>query len=97
MRVTATGPKKEPCYIRSAKDEGRKEDYVFGPGPMGFGYYHLLTRASYAALYARMTQESPVPCCFWFMYGKKRRLEFSGYDQVERIVYARSRSSVPIE
>lgn len=97
LQVSGKTPNKDPCFIHSMVDDGLKEDYVFGPGPRGFGYYHLLTKPSYAALYARMTRESPVPGCFWFLYSKERRRYFADYDEIERIVYARSRSKEPID
>lgn len=92
LKVTETTPKGEPCYI-SSTDTGIKLHYVYGPGPKGFGYYHLMTRESYVALYARMTQESPVPFCCMFFFSKKDRKEYEDYDMVQTLVYARSRST----
>lgn len=94
LKATDTGPKGEPCFIAAPKD-GKvelKPNYVFGPGPRGFGDYHLLTKASYLALYARMTHENPVSCC---SFSKAARQEYSDFDEVKRLVFARSRSSKP--
>lgn len=33
-----------------------KKDYVFGTGPTGFGYYHLLTRQAYVILNTRIVK-----------------------------------------
>jgi hypothetical protein len=88
------GPNGEPLFIPCLpQDAGQKRNYVFGPGPKGFGYYHLLTRSSYLALYARLTHESPVFCCFAF--GKKAKQAYADYDEVKRLVYFRSRSRSP--
>jgi hypothetical protein len=94
LKATDTDPKGEPCFIAAPKDGQMKlkPNYVFGPGPKGFGYYHLLTRASYLALYARMTHENPVSCC---SFNKAAREKYSDFDDVKRLVFARSRSSKP--
>lgn len=95
LKATDTDPKGEPCFI--AAPEGGKQlklkpNYVFGPGPRGFGYYHLLIRASYLALHARMTHENPVSCC---SFSKAAREEYFDFDDVKRLVFARSRSRKP--
>jgi hypothetical protein len=95
LQATDTDPKGEPCYIAAPPQGGQvklKPNYVFGPGPRGFGYYHLLTRSSYRALYARMTHENPVSCC---SFSKAARDEYYNFDDVKRIVFARSRSRKP--
>jgi hypothetical protein len=94
LQVSDASPKGEPCFV-SSSNEGLKMHYVFGPGPRGFGYYHLLTRASYAALYARMTQESPVPLCCTCFLSKEVRREYAEFEEVEKLIYTRSRSSRP--
>ena len=45
LNVTEKDHKGEPCYI-SSTNTGLKMHYVYGPGPKGFGYYHLLTKQS---------------------------------------------------
>ena len=67
-----------------------KEDYVWGPGPMGYGYYHLLTRASYKVLHARLSNKSSVGCCC-----VPQSREQSNLDEVKTIVYNRSIASRP--
>jgi len=49
--------KSEAAFIPFKKDPNfpapLKKDYVYGAGPKGWGYYHLLTRYAYVALHAR--------------------------------------------
>jgi len=35
-------------------EQGFKTGYVWGSGPFGFGYYHLLTKAAHITLYQRI-------------------------------------------
>jgi hypothetical protein len=57
-----TGKDKAPkggyCYIKTEDkmptDVGFKTGYVWGTGPFGYGYYHLLTKAAYVTLYNRI-------------------------------------------
>ena len=54
---TGRTSKGEPCFIKGGggwtPTTPTKQDYAYGPGPLGFGYYHFLTRESYAVLYGR--------------------------------------------
>ena len=48
-----------PAFIPHKKDPNfpkppLKEDYVWGAGPRGFGYYHILCREAYKILYHRV-------------------------------------------
>uniref|UniRef100_A0A6U0FT60 Uncharacterized protein n=1 Tax=Helicotheca tamesis TaxID=374047 RepID=A0A6U0FT60_9STRA len=73
-----------------------KLGYVWGPGPRGFGYYHLLTQASYTALAARLHSETApsVTCCFG--KSKEDNVNLQDLQYVYQIVvYPRSRSPVP--
>jgi hypothetical protein len=56
------------------------------------GYYSLLTKPSYVNLYARMTNEAPVGCC---SCSKAAREVYDAWDDLKRIVYARSVASRP--
>jgi hypothetical protein len=67
-------------------------DYVFGRGSNGRGYYHLLSRQSYTALYARLATQAPVGAC---ACTKEARQNFSDFDDVKRIVHKRSVASKP--
>mmetsp|Transcript_1834 Transcript_1834/g.2271 ORF Transcript_1834/g.2271 Transcript_1834/m.2271 type:complete len:139 (+) Transcript_1834:1-417(+) len=89
--------KSKDLFIPSNDSNGNgkdfKLDYVYGPGRMGFGYYHLLTIDSYKALYARLRNEAPTVCC---CFGTKAaREEASEWDDVLTIVYNRSIASRP--
>jgi hypothetical protein len=64
------GPEQIPAFIAKPKDPNfpntaMKLDYVWGPGPRGYGYYHLLTKASYTILNnrLRLSQKATVDCC----------------------------------
>ena len=52
-KVPDTG---QPCFIKTdnAFPGTIKTAYVWGPGPHGFGYYHLLTKAAHVTLYTRI-------------------------------------------
>ena len=92
LDVAEVTSKNEPCFVASAKDVGLKKNYIWGPGPKGFGYYHLLTRASYISLYARLTYECPVSCC---SFSRAARKKYAEWDEVKRLVYFRSRAVRP--
>ena len=96
--VNPTGGKTsngEPCYIKGSESQIRqiKEHYVYGSGSLGIGYYHLLTRDSYSALYARLHNSLPVACCCFS--SKEVRKEADDHDTVMRICYNRSVASIP--
>jgi hypothetical protein len=84
--------KGNPCFMKST-DAGPKRDYVFGPGPCGFGYYHIMTREAYQALNARIKNEFPGGCCYCF--SSTSRKEVDEFDDVQRLVYNRSVGTVP--
>ena len=85
----------EPCYIKGEEPQSQsiKEHYVYGPGSLGIGYYHLLTRDAYGALYARLHQSLPVTCCCFS--SKEARETLDDHDTVMRICYNRSVASIP--
>lgn len=85
----------EPCFVANPEvDAIMKSDYVHGNGPLGRGYYHLLTREAYIALYARLTKTRPSGgfCCFGT---QDVRQAMSDHEDVENIVYYRSVASKP--
>jgi len=84
-------PQGRPCFIQGP-DAGMKEHYAYGPGKYGRGYYHLLTLPSYQALYAKLSHETPGGCCACSAAARK---EYDEYDDVKRIVHARSKATVP--
>mmetsp|Transcript_28013 Transcript_28013/g.44054 ORF Transcript_28013/g.44054 Transcript_28013/m.44054 type:complete len:180 (-) Transcript_28013:1213-1752(-) len=87
--------KDELCFIAGqGKDEPmKKPDYVYGPGTMGYGYYHLLTRDSYKILYVRLQSAAPVACCSCF--NKEATRAIDEHDEVTRICYNRSVATIP--
>lgn len=86
-----TGPKGERCWLKGP-NTCMKMDYIFGRGRYGEGYYSLLTKASYIHLYARMTNEPPGGCCACSAAARK---ELDEFDDVKRLIHARSVASVP--
>lgn len=88
----------KPIVILSDKDSGDKknepglkEDYVFcKAGPLGKGYYHVLTKTAYVNLSTRLNaQGSGKFLCF----GDSQRAD--QWDTCRRIVYNRSRANRP--
>ena len=68
-----------------------KLDYVYGRAKLGWGYYHLLTKESYIALWGRLRNEAHPParlCCFASPIGEL-------YEEVKAIVYNRSTATRP--
>ena len=51
-----------------------------------------MTRIAYQVLYARLANESPVECC---ALSRTARTTYSDWDDVKRLVYARSVATVP--
>ncbi len=87
---------KSTAFIPHPKDPGyalppRKEDYVWGTGPKGFGYYHLLTRDSYVILNNRVRLNRPPPACCYL--GDAQANE--DFDVVSEILWNRSLASAP--
>lgn len=81
----------EPIYLREWKS-GLKADYVYGGGPLGNGYYSLLTRVAYDNLYSRIENMCPTSCRG---VSAKQRKVLNDWDDVRRLVLARSRGSRP--
>lgn len=87
------GPSGEPCFIPATQDGGVKKHYVWGKGPNGMGYYHLLTRPAYQNLYRTIAHKPPNSrCCACSAAARK---ELDEWDDVRRIMYNRTVSPVP--
>lgn len=86
-------PNGEPSFIVASQDSGVKKHYVWGKGPMGPGYYHLLTNAAYINLYSRITHIPPGGCCACFSAAARK--EMDEWDDVKRLMYSRSVSPCP--
>jgi hypothetical protein len=70
LSPSATGPKGEPCFlVESSIEDATKNsdsfkelvpDYAYAKrGPFGPGYYHLLTKVAYTALYEKLRKNPP--------------------------------------
>ena len=71
-----------------------KDDYVWGPGSRGFGYYHILTRDAYKTLNVRIRNKGkPTQCCCFGSPDSAQAAE--DYDVVSEIVYNRSVATRP--
>jgi hypothetical protein len=91
LRPNENAPDSAPGFIKDAGAKTFKEHYVYGPGPKGYGHYHILTREAYVILHARLNNNSPmVWCCF----AESRKAGAEHFD-VRQICFARSVSNVP--
>ena len=89
------GKKGEPCFLSAPTNEGLKIDYVWGgKGPLGPGYYSLLTKPAYVNLYSRVNSEGPGACCCGAPSAESRRT-VAEWDDVKTIVYGRYVSPQP--
>lgn len=85
------GPKGEPTWIKS-DDVGIKKDYVYGRGPGGPAYYHLVTTNAYINLYTRISNARPGGCC---SFSADAREKVDEWDCANRILHARHISPLP--
>ena len=85
---------KQPMFVASENDMGMKLDYVFCKrGPKGKGYYHFLTKMSYANLVTRIFALPPLgmTCC----RSSGTTPKFDAWDTTKRVIYGRTRLSSP--
>jgi len=95
------GTSSTPAFIRYKKDSGYpaptfKEDCVWGAGPQGWGYYHLLTKNAYKVLHYRLHKEATPRqewCCI--RSSNPAVVAREDYDVVNLILYNRSNASIP--
>ena len=81
-------------YSKTADEPPMKKNYVWGPGGCGYGYYHLMTRYSYAILYARISKNRPATgCCC--VASDPTQVSFDEWDDARTVVYNRSVASKP--
>ena len=86
--------KGEPCFIAGqGKNQPMKEDYVYGAGSLGYGYYHFLTRDSHKILYRRLQSETMFACCSCF--NKEATKAIDEKDEISRLCYNRSVATIP--
>ena len=102
----------QPCFIKTGNQQpaadGIKTGYVWGPGPAGFGYYHLLTKPAHTILYNRIVNgrvfvgSDAEPGCCGCLGAKDPRTQLPKHavkaddvDDLRRLEYARSVATVP--
>mmetsp|Transcript_15807 Transcript_15807/g.34633 ORF Transcript_15807/g.34633 Transcript_15807/m.34633 type:complete len:174 (+) Transcript_15807:69-590(+) len=68
---------------------GPKHDHVWGKGPFGIGYYHLLTKQPYTILYTKHMNTAPNTCCT----GTSGRQAKDEWDDVRIILFQRMNST----
>lgn len=105
-------PDGKPCFLQTSNSlpaEGIKVGYVWGPGNLGFGYYHLLTQHAHKTLFTRISHRrvnigpdsgGGGGCCGCFGEVDPRTKMPSGVssddiDDLRLIFHARSVASVP--
>lgn len=88
---------KHYAFTISPKNQGPRPHYVYGKGPYGPGYYHLLTRQAYTALYQRLTQElrPTTKTCSCLCSTAEDRKAYEDWDDVKSICYNRSVATIP--
>ena len=85
-----------PAFIAKGKDPNfptqiMKDDYVWGTGPKGYGYYHLTTRYAYKILHNRLENGKSAGCCCFGTKGGDSTYD----DDVMDVIYYRSVASKP--
>ena len=86
---------KNLCFIASEEDQGKKQHYVYCKrGPLGKGYYHVLTKVAYSNLYTRLQSEGSGVVC-GCLAGSKAKKRAEQWDTARRLVYNRCRCSRP--
>ena len=111
LKANEQAPDGKPCFIKTENvlpEEGVKVAYVWGPGNLGFGYYHLLTKQANKILYTRIlnrkvftgTSSGGGGCCGCFGEVDPRSKIPTGVsadliDDLRRLFYARSVATIP--
>uniref|UniRef100_A0A7S2YHU8 Uncharacterized protein n=1 Tax=Entomoneis paludosa TaxID=265537 RepID=A0A7S2YHU8_9STRA len=76
-------------FLASPQNVGPKPDHVYGKGPFGVGYYHLLCKQPYIILYGRHMNTAPSTCCT----GASGAKEFDEWDEIRLILFQRMNST----
>jgi hypothetical protein len=93
---TQKGPKGESCFIKSSDNNISviKMDYAYCKrGPLGPGYYSLMTKVSYVNLYTKLLSMSPLTCSIGCNSADRKAMD--EYDDVKRVIYGRHFSPRP--
>jgi hypothetical protein len=95
LDLKATTANGEKAFLKEPNNKNNivKLDYVYGPGPLGRGYYHIMTRPAYVILYHRLLSQAPPGCCC--ALDQDSRNNYDQWDDVKRIVRARSVATQP--
>lgn len=85
-------PQEKPPKTPPHEGDERYFDYVWGDGPCGKGYYHLLTKQAYKNLIYELENETPVIRCDCFVGDLG---ELHDHMEVISLLRHRSESDVP--
>jgi len=84
----------KPSFVASEDDKGIKMDYVYCKnGPVGKGYYHMVTKVSWVNLYSKLVSQGSGGASCLCLGGDRAAAD--AHDTTRRIVYHRSRSNRP--
>lgn len=85
-------PQEKPPKTPPHEGDERYIDYIWGDGPCGKGYYHLLTKQAYKNLINELENETPVIRCDCFVGDLG---ELHDHMEVISLLRHRSESDVP--
>lgn len=85
-------PQEKPPKTPPHEGDERYIDYIWGNGPCGKGYYHLLTKQAYKNLINELENETPVIRCDCFVGDLG---ELHDHMEVISLLRHRSESNVP--
>mmetsp|Transcript_27380 Transcript_27380/g.57633 ORF Transcript_27380/g.57633 Transcript_27380/m.57633 type:complete len:622 (-) Transcript_27380:1194-3059(-) len=113
-RIPGTAPDGSPSYIPHAEKSKThgvnnntfRENYIFGKGPSGIGYYHISTKEAYQVLLNRIDKRLATlrgnlscakVCCFWCPpCVTSLEEQIAKQEEVREVVYSRSKADVPL-
>lgn len=89
-----TAPNGKPCFVKGSDPSVVKKDYTYCKnGPLGPGYYSLLTKVAYVNLYSKHDSNQPGMCgC---ACNAQDRKAIDEHDDVKRLLYGRQMSPKP--
>mmetsp|Transcript_4442 Transcript_4442/g.8544 ORF Transcript_4442/g.8544 Transcript_4442/m.8544 type:complete len:187 (+) Transcript_4442:231-791(+) len=85
-------PQEKPPKTPPHEGDARYMDYIWGDGPCGKGYYHLLTKQAYRNLINELENETPVIRCDCFVGDLG---DLHDHMEVISLLRHRSESNVP--
>jgi len=111
--VSGTAPDGSPPFImhyskskiRGVNRNGFRNNYIFGKGPSGIGYYHISTKEAYKVLLTRIDRHlikihndlsCAKLCCFWNRpHVKSLKEKAVNMERVRNVVHFRSKAIAP--